>query len=179
MRHTCLLVAIVALGLASCGGDTREDARELVERYNQVVGDAYRRCDIKLIDSVVGPDTTAGKRLTGLIGVRLDMGVALDAEMTSLDITSVQETEDALEIRTRERWRYRDLEIGTGKQVGEASVDSYEMVYELAQWDGQWLVAETRFAAPPEIGRKTTPWSADAKVLHQPLAPLAQEEENP
>lgn len=143
----------------------------MVERYNRIVGDAYRRADVKLIDPVVGLNTIDGKRLTGLIGVRIDMGLTLDAQLISLEVTAVEQSEDTLRVRTKERWRYRDIKIGSGEQVGEESLDSYEMLY-LFKWiDKAWMVEETHFTSPPEVGRKTTTWAAgDRQVMHG-LAP--------
>ena len=80
MRRKPLLFA-AALLLIGCGagmlalsfsnhprGVSNEEARKLVEQFNKAVCEAYRRCDITLIDSVVGMNTTEGNRLTGLIG---------------------------------------------------------------------------------------------------------------
>lgn len=159
-----MLVCVAAF--SACGGVSKEDARRLVERYNEVVSEAYRRADMRLIDSVVGPNTTDGKKLTGLIGVRLDMGITLDAELLELEVTGVERGKGELRVRTKERWRYRDREIGTGEQVGEASTDSYELMYVFRRFDKRWMVAETRFTARPKIGRKAVPWGADARRMH-------------
>ena len=65
-----LLPFALCLLLTSCRRPIDMDqARSLVLRYNEIVSEAYRRADIKLIDSVVGPNES--KKLTGLIGVRL------------------------------------------------------------------------------------------------------------
>jgi hypothetical protein len=148
------------------GGVSKAQARRLVERFNQVVSEAYRRGDVTLIDPVVGPNTVEGKRLTGLIGVRLDLGITLDAELLDLDVTGVERSGDVLQVRTKERWRYRDRKIGSGEQVGEESSDSYELLYTFRQFDKVWMVAETQFTSPPQVGRKAAPWAADVKTLH-------------
>lgn len=169
------LIPASVLGLAAILGCrmeiSNEEARRLVERYNQVVCEAYRRCDVKLIDSVVGPNTVDGRRLAGLIGVRLDTGISLDAELLALEVAGVNQDGDGFRVRTREQWHYRDLKIGTGEQVGEESTDSYEMLYVFAEFDGRWMVAETSFSAPPQVGRKTTPWAAGHEVLHGVIGP--------
>ncbi|MDP1832604.1 MAG: hypothetical protein Q8K67_11140 [Geothrix sp.] len=165
-----LLPALLLLGLA-CGRVPEREARALVERYNQVVSEAYRRCDLALIDSVVAADCVAGRNLTGLIGVRMDMGIVLDSRLEDLQITGVQRRKNELEVRTRERWSYLDRRLGTGEQVGEASVDHYEMLYLFKQVKGAWMVTETRFSAPPQVGRQSTPWQMDAKEAHAMIAP--------
>lgn len=153
--------------IVACRADvSKEEARRLIERYNQTVSEAYRRCDVKLIDAVVAPEAIDGKRLTGLIGVRMDMGISLDAKLLSLEISGVKQTGDELRISTRERWNYREYKIGTGLQCGEESSDSYEMLYILRYLDGKWMVCETQFTSPPTVGREATPWGADPGVLH-------------
>ncbi|WP_243285866.1 hypothetical protein [Geothrix terrae] len=163
-----LILAALALG---CGRVSDRQARALVTRYNEVVSEAYRKNDILLIDAVVGPNAPDGRRLTGLIGVHADMGIALDAHLESLEVTSVEQAGGDLRVRTREQWRYRDLRTGTGEQVGEASVDRYEMTYHFRKLKGAWMVEEIAFAAPPQVGRKEVPWTMDAKDAHSIVTP--------
>ncbi len=166
-RTTLAALAVLALltfVTASCGRVSSREARGLVERYNRVVSEAYRRGDVKLIDPVVGP--REGKKLTGLIGVRLDMGLLLDAELLSLEVTGVEKDGAVLHVATREKWRYRDRRIGTGEQVGEESVDEYGMRYTFVRQDKAWVVDELGFTTPPVVGRKAATWSAPAQVIH-------------
>ncbi|MBI4911528.1 MAG: hypothetical protein HY823_02220 [Acidobacteria bacterium] len=161
-----LLLLLSLLMALACGQVSKEQARRLVARYNEVVCEAYRKNDINLIDPVVGLNTPDGKRLLGLIGVRIDMGLFMDARLEGLEVLSVEESRDQLKVFTRERWRYRDLVSATGQQVGEASEDRYEMVYFFRKEKGAWMVEETKFAAPPQVGRKAVPWSMDAREAH-------------
>lgn len=164
-RLACWLLLLgAALLMPGCQRASFDEARELVERYNTIVSEAYRRGDVKLIDPVVGP--REGKKLTGLIGVRLDLGITLDSELLSLEITGAEKEKDEMRVQTRERWRYRDRKIGTGEQVGEESVDSYEMLYVFKKIDKAWLVDEIKFTSPPQVGRKQGPWIADRKQAH-------------
>jgi hypothetical protein len=157
------------LALASgCGRVSQTQAWQFVERYNQVVSEAYRRGDVRLIDPVVGP--SEGKKLTGLIGVRLDLGITLDSQLLSLEVTGVKQAKNELRVSTRERWSYRDLRIGTGEQVGEASQDSYAMTYYFTNINNTWLVDEIKFTAPPQVGRTNTPWIADRSALQDVTA---------
>ncbi|MBL0211898.1 MAG: hypothetical protein IPQ13_13460 [Holophagaceae bacterium] len=171
-------IALLSVALACSQVSTRE-AKALVIRYNSVVCEAYRKGDIKIIDSVVGPDAPDGRRLTGLIGVRMDMGLTLDANLESLELVGVDQAKEVLTIRTRETWRYRDLKSGTQQQVGEASVDRYEMLYHFRKHEGAWLVEETRFTSPPQVGRKETPWSMDARDAHAMAPPPPAEGKKP
>ncbi len=168
------LLLASALAQTSCRESSLDQARQLVERYNQVVSEAYRRGDVKLADPVVGPNE--GKKLTGLIGVRLDMGITLDSQLLSLEVTGVEQAPGEMKVRTRERWRYRDLKIGTGQQVGEESLDHYEMLYLFKKTGPEWLVDGIQFTAEPQVGRKTTTWAADVRTLHG-VTPNAPKEE--
>ena len=136
----------------------------MVEHYNQVVSEAYRRGDVKLIDPVVG--VKEGRKILGLIGVRLDLGLTLDSELLSLDITGVEQQKDEMRVRTKEQWRYRDRKIGSGEQVGEASKDSYEMLYVFKKTEGAWLVEEIQFTSDPKVSRKQTTWIAERGAGH-------------
>ena len=164
-RDAATLLLLAGLAFTSgCDRVSQTQAKQLVERYNQVVSEAYRRGDVRLIDPVVGPNE--GKKLTGLIGVRLDLGITLDSQLLALDVIGVEQAKDSLLVQTKERWSYRDLKIGTGAQVGEASQDSYEMTYYFTNMNKTWLVDEIKFAAPPQVGRTNTPWVADRATLH-------------
>lgn len=159
-------LAVLAGGilfLSGCDRISPAQAKQLVERYNQVVSEAYRRGDVRLADPVVGPNE--GRKLTGLIGVRLDLGVTLDSHLLALEITGVEQSNNELRVQTRERWRYHDLKIGTGAQVGEASEDSYVMMYYFTNQNRSWLVNEIKFAAPPQVGRKKMLWVTDRSAL--------------
>ncbi|HJV22020.1 MAG TPA: hypothetical protein VJ570_04955 [Holophagaceae bacterium] len=163
---------LLALGLfAGCGRTSLQEARTLVSTYNEVVSEAYRRCDIQLIDRVVAQEGPAGRRLMGLIGVRADMGLILDAHLDELEVASAEKREGVLEVRTREHWSYRDRRMDTGEQVGESSVDRYEMIYLFRREGSAWKVSETRFAAQPQVGRKAVPWSLDARDAHAITSP--------
>ena len=152
-----LLALVCVLGLTACNGVSRSKAHQLVERYNTVVSEAYRRGDVKLVDSVVGPNE--GRKLTGLIGVRLDMGLTLDSKMLSLEVLESGQVKDTLQVRTRERWSYCDRRIGTGQQVGEKSEDSYEMRYFFRRFEGEWLVDRIEFATPPKFEHPPASWA--------------------
>jgi hypothetical protein len=159
-----ILLGVCLAALPGCQRSSMKEARQLVERYNQVVSEAYRRGDVRLIDPVVGPNE--GRKLTGLIGVRTDLGITLDSRLLSLLVTHVDVVADEMRVHTKERWHYRDLRIGTGQQVGEESLDAYEMLYIFKRIDKAWLVDEIKFASPPQVGRKKTPWVADRQDAH-------------
>jgi hypothetical protein len=153
------LCLALAVALAQRNQSDPDEARRLIERYNRVVCEAYRKGDVRLLDPVVGP--AEGRKLTGLIGVRSDLDLTLDAELLALEITGVTRTGGRMEIRTKERWRYRDRKKSTGRQVGEESQDSYEMVYLCEKSGPAWVVDQIRFAAEPVVGRKTPAWVAE------------------
>lgn len=151
-----LLCAWLALLAPGCERATPPDARRLVERYNQLVCTAYRHGDATLAAPVVGPNE--GRKLSGLISARLEVGLALDAELLALEITATERNATDLRVRTRERWHYRDRRLGSDAPVGEESFDEYAMLYVFTPRDRGWVVDEIRFTSPPQVGRKQTPW---------------------
>ena len=161
---TWLFLLLLVVSLTGCKPSVVQQARQLVERYNEVVSEAYRRGDVRLIDPVVG--VNEGKKLTGLIGVRLDLGLTLDSQLLFLEVTGAKKSKYEFRITTQERWRYRDRKIGTGEQVGEASLDSYAMLYVFKRTGKAWLVDAIRFTAPPQVGRQQMPWLANRDPLH-------------
>lgn len=173
MRTKFLVSVLLLLLSTGCWRVSASDARILVLRYNEAICEAYRTGDILKIDGVVGPDAPDGRRLTGLIGARVDMGIFLDAHMVSMEVLGQEQTGDHLLVRTRERWRYRDIHKATGAQVGDASEDYYEMSYDFMNHKGTWLVEETKFATPPQVGRKGVPWSMDVRDAHGLMTPPA------
>lgn len=182
LRSPCCIrgqiTVIALLGgtlLIGCRPSARDQARALVERYNQAVSEAYRRADVRLIDPVVGP--REGKKLTGLIGVRRDFGLALDSHLLSLELTGVEQAKDLMRVSTKERWRYRDVRIGTGAQVGDESFDSYEMLYLFTNINRAWLVDEIRFTKPPRVGRGQGAWVADRRAASPAIARPAPQPE--
>lgn len=153
-----MTAALLLLGCCfnGCGPSAKDEAGRLVRHYNEVVAEAYRRGDPRLAEGVVGPKE--GRKLVGLIGVRSDLGLTLDSELLSLEITGVEKNKSELRVRTRERWRYRDRKIGSGVQVGQESSDAYEMLYIFRKTEREWVVDEIQFASPPKVGRAQAPW---------------------
>ena len=162
-----LTPALCLLTLAACDRLSDADAERLVRDYNAKVIEAYRTADPQLAAPLVGD--AEFKKLTGLIGARQDADLVLDSELLSLDVRAVERARDEVTVTTHERWYYRDRRIGSGAQVGDDSTDEYEMRYVLVRDHGRWLVDRIEWAAPPKVGRKTAPLTADAE--HSRLRP--------
>lgn len=158
-----LEIILISAVLAGCTRSNFDEARQLVERYNKIVSEAYRRGDVRLIDPVVGPNE--GKKILGLIGVRTDLGLTMDSQLLKLEVLGVEKAKDEMRVRTKEEWKYRDLKIGTGEQVGQESKDAYEMLYVFKKIDKQWLVDEIQFASAPKVGREQGTWVANREDL--------------
>ncbi len=145
-----LLLGTLAAG-ASCSGLSERKAEALVRRYNQQLVEAYRTADVQLMEGLVGDQE--GKKLTGLIGVKRDMGLTLDAELLMLTVQAVEASPGSIAVLTDERWRYRHRRIGTGETVGEESTDHYSLRYLLREVKRAWVVEAVRFETPPSVGR--------------------------
>lgn len=156
---------VVALAGAACGGG-RDDARAgaLVRAYNDRVVLAYRAADPQLVEEVAGPEEA--KRLTGLIGVKLDQGLTLDAILLELEVRGVARRDGEVLVSTRERWAWTERRVGSGDAVGAPSEDRYELRYRLGRAGGRWKVLGVEFAAPPQVGRARAHAGAPARVVH-------------
>lgn len=171
--------ALVAAGLvlaAACRGFSDADAEKLVRTYIQRLIEAYRASDAQVVDPVVSD--RQGLKLTGLVGVKRDADLNMEAKLLEIEFLGTRRDGGAVLVETRERWHYRDLQIGTGQQVGEESTDAYHLRYRLAQEKGRWVVDQIEFASPPEVGRKAAPMTIDPRVLHG-LPPKGAEEKSP
>ena len=83
MKVAVLLAA--ALVVAGCRDGGKEEAEQAVRTYVARVIDAYRTSDASLVDPLVGDQQ--GTKLLGLIGVKRDAGVVLDARLLELEFT--------------------------------------------------------------------------------------------
>ncbi len=153
MRALSRVVAAAALAAcAGCKPGVEGQATGLVERYNAALIEAYRSGDPRLVEGLVS-DAEA-KKVTGLIGVKYDSGITLDAQLQQFEVTAVEKRSGGVEVRTREHWHYVDRRIGTGVQVGPASDDRYEVAYHLWLANERWVVGELEFTAEPQVGRR-------------------------
>lgn len=162
MRSFAALIALSLL--ASCSRTTKEDAQQAVRTYVDRVIAAYRTSDASLVDPLVGD--AQGMKLVGLIGVKSDAGVALDAKLLELQFTRVEPQGKGWVVETEERWYYKDRKIGTGEQVGNDSLDSYAMRYTFVPRDGRLILENLEFVAEPVVGRKSAPMPVDARAFH-------------
>jgi hypothetical protein len=153
-RTARALALVPLLGvLPACGRLSDAEAEALVRRYDERLVEAYRLGDVRLVEPVVGPGQA--RRLAGLIGVKLDEGLTLDARLDAFALRGVEREKDEVVVRTEERWTYRDRAVGSGAQVGEASRDRYDMRYHLRRLEGRWVVDRIAFDAEPVVGRRT------------------------
>ncbi|HZZ83295.1 MAG TPA: hypothetical protein VFE30_02065 [Anaeromyxobacteraceae bacterium] len=163
MRRADLLLVWSAMSLAACAPRAEDQAAALVRKYDARLAEAYRSADPRIVEEVAG-DREASK-ITGLIGVKYDSGLTLDAQLLSLEVLGVSRKGDRIDVRTDERWHYVDRQVGTGAQVGEASDDRYRLVYHLEKKDQRWVVGEVELDGPPVIGRRTAPLG-DSSAQH-------------
>jgi hypothetical protein len=167
MIHRIHAVALAALAASLVGcrpSPTDAEAQDLVRRYDALVSDAYRAGDFRIALPVVGADEA--RRLTAHIGVRLDQGMTLDAQLAQLTFRGIERKGDEAIVSTEERWTYADRRMGSGEQVGQEARDRYEMRYYLRKLDGRWIVDRTEFTSKPETSRPVEPMKVDARSLH-------------
>ena len=160
-----IFLAATLAALTGCRALPRERAESLVRRYNAKLIQAYRLGDERVIEGLVG-DSEA-KKILGLIGVKADMGITLDAALTEFRLTGLErQGRDAVDVLTEERWHYRDRQIGSGETVGQQSDDHYFLRYALRKERKSWVVSQVSFERPPEVGRTSAPNRSSPKAFH-------------
>lgn len=160
----------LALALLACRSFPDSEAEKLVRTYNARLIEAFRTGDERVIDGLVGDEE--GKKLLGLIGVKTDMGINLDSELTGFQLLKVDRpSTGVVEVLTEERWHYQNRAIGSGQIVGQPSDDHYFMRYFLARNGQSWVVAKVAFEKPPVVGRESAPNEAPAPVFHGMTTP--------
>lgn len=170
VRNPRLLVGVCALvGLAGtlvgCRGLSDRRAESLVRKYNEKLMEAYRTGDEQVVEGLVGDEEA--RKILGLVGVKADMGITLDATLLELRVTgTLRPGRDTVELLTEERWHYRDRRIGSGETVGEESDDHYFMKYSLTKVGKSWVVSRVSFERVPEVGRTSVPNRAAPEVFH-------------
>lgn len=172
MKRVLVLVALALV--AACNRGSSKEAEEAVRTYLTRMADAYRASDESLVDPLVSEEQ--GRKLLGLIGVKRDAGVALDATLLEVKFVGSGRADGRWVVETKERWHYRDRKIGSGEQVGEESTDSYSMRYVFSVKDGRFILEELSFIGEPQVGRKAAPMPVDARLLHG-LPPAGAEDE--
>lgn len=167
------LVAILAV-VASCGRGSKQEAEQAVRTYIARLIDAYRTSDESLVDPLVSDQQ--GMKLLGLIGVKRDAGVVLDAKLLEIQFVRTAREGGRWVVETKERWYYRDRRIGSGAQVGPDSTDSYTMRYSFSRKDGKYILEDLSFAEKPQVGRTSAPVPTGVRALHglPPKEPGAQ-----
>jgi hypothetical protein len=159
MRARPAVAAALLLALSACrSGVSEAEAERLVRRYCERIVEAYRTSDAELVEPLVSPEQAT--KLAGLIGVKRDTGVVLDATLHELAVERVEPSGDDLLVVTRERWEYRDRKLGSGEPAGPASNDRYRVRYTFAPAKERRVLRRVEFVDPPVIDRgpEASPW---------------------
>jgi hypothetical protein len=163
LRRTLPALAL-ALAAAACGAAPSDrEAAQTLRRYLGATADAYRTGDASGMSGVSGP--AEAKKLAALVGAKGDMGLTMDAVLVDLHVERVEPAGEGILVDTREHWRWRDLRIGSGEQVGPTAFDRYHLRYHLARTDRRWIVSAVEFLEPPETDRKE-PARAPPSAFH-------------
>src|SRR5690242_12038386 len=102
MRRLGMLLLVVAA--AACSRLEEKEARGAVVQYLDKLQLAYRASDEMIVDPLVMEPH--GRKLTGVIGVKTDLGVVLDSKLLEIEFEGISGDRDATIVETRERWHY-------------------------------------------------------------------------
>ena len=164
-RNLCAALALLAVILSTACADLSDREAELVVRtYNGRLIEAYQLADAEIMEGIVGDEEA--RKLTGLIGVKIDAGISLDSKLDEFKVLGMEREDFFVNVLTEERWSYQDRQIGTGKTVGLPSKDHYFMRYVLNKVDDNWLVVAVKFEQPPVVGRAQGPIGDSTATFH-------------
>lgn len=158
------LALVTLVAMAACRDPGRDAAEQAVRSYLDKLIEAYRASDETIVDPLVGDEL--GYRLTGLIGVKTDGGIRMEAKLLELEFEGVREEGAHVVVDSRERWYYRDVRLDGKGQVGEDSIDVYVNRYRLRRVDGGFKILAVEFREPPTVGRTATPLVLDTRKAH-------------
>jgi hypothetical protein len=158
-----VLCSALATSACSAGGPSDREALELVHRYLRATVEAYRTGDAHGVSAVAG--SAEAKKIAAIVGAKGDMGLTMDAELIEFGVERIERARGEVLVISRERWRWRDLAIGSGTPTGPESVDRYRIRYHLVSAGKRWLVGGVEFVDPPETSRKD-PAGAPPSVFH-------------
>jgi hypothetical protein len=117
--------------------------RVAVQRYNQLLPDAFRASRADLLGEVASPSEVA--RVSSVIAGLTSQGKYMEARQLELIVIELRVDGEgkaaASTVRTRERWSYRHRFLGAPQSQSEEPLEaSYRMTYAMIRKDDHWVV---------------------------------------
>lgn len=141
------LLASAAILLAACQRTSESPqgyaVRVAVQRYNQLLPDAFRASRADLLGEVAGPSEVS--RVSSVIAGLTSQGKYMEARQLEFAVVELQVRGEGKSstatVRTRERWTYQHRLLGfPGSQRLEQLSASYRMTYTVVRTGDRWIV---------------------------------------
>ncbi|MDF1542187.1 MAG: hypothetical protein RQ731_04580 [Anaerosomatales bacterium] len=146
-RGWIIVVAVLVLCLVAAGiwwylDQPRRIAARAVRAYDVTLSRAVRELDPELLGDVATEEEK--QRVASYITLLWGRAMALDATLESLEVTSAERNEDgSITVEVTEVWSYQDLELDSGKALGEPRRETMRLRYSLVRDDENWIVGRS------------------------------------
>ncbi len=131
-----LAAVVMAVGCAQAR--LRREGEAAVRAYNDALVVAYRTNDPRGLAAVATESEV--RKLVALIDLKKASGLALESEMTALEVLGAERARSGMVVRTKERWRYHDRALRPGMPAGTRFVADMWMSWELVREGRTWKV---------------------------------------
>ncbi|MEW6109439.1 MAG: hypothetical protein AB1632_09785 [Nitrospirota bacterium] len=141
MKRLLIIFALVLL-LPGCSIDGT-GAKNAVLKYNELLAEGYRNLNMNPL-ATVSTIEIASKAYNHMAALG-EARVKMDSKMDNIKFLTVKPFStmagDRIEVKTEEDWKYKYINLDSGKSSAESSV-SYQMKYILEKRSGRWLVSD-------------------------------------
>jgi len=114
------------------------EPRSAVYSYLVWISFAYRTLNSKVASQTLTPYEEV--RVDSYVEYNREQGRAIDQQILGYDVVNVSTTSQTATVVAREDWKYRYINISTGKYTGDWNDISYDTTYTLTKDKKGWLV---------------------------------------
>jgi len=160
-----LFVLVILPFLWSCEkrfeGQPENILKHVVIQYNRLLSEGYSNLNMTDLLEIATEDRArkAYYHMAALGEAR----VRMEAELLDISFIDIKISGDNnAEVRTREQWRYRHINIDTGKMQRMKNA-IYEMKYKLVRNDERWLISDAEILRADELPPNHTGGEVDQR----------------
>lgn len=139
--YCALLIVFVVAGCARKESVDEMQVKTVIAKYNNALIEAYRNQNPIYLKEVAGDDEV--RKIGTIVESFLQGDEIMEAEIEKINFKEIKIEAEKATVRTSEEWRYRWVNIKTGKEAEPARDIHYDMLYRMVKKDGKWLVEKT------------------------------------
>ena len=157
MKRSTIIILIAIMSIVGCRFSTEKDTRavkETILRYNQLLSEGYARMNMTPLQEVATLDQAT--KVYHHMAALGEAKIRMESRLVGIEFLDIQfPGKDLARVRTRERWNYTHVNIGT-KMPAQSVVQGliYNLSYELIKKEGKWLVSSVSILEEPGAPEK-------------------------